>query len=271
MCHIVDSSLLHRPVEVHVIGCGGTGSAVVPGLAKIHRTMVALGHPGGLRITIWDDDEVALHNCVRQNFFEADVGRPKAAIMANRIAIAHSPAKITCAAKVERFTAERGRRHQPDFIVGCVDSKAARREISTMVASHHRAVYWVDCGNESSSGQVIVGQGGKDIWHASERLPLVTELFPEIASGAEDDQPSCSALQSILRQGVLTNAMAATWGLAWIDAALRHGRVDWCGVFFSLTLGRVTAIPADPAQWAAIGYVRHGSTLGESAGHACTT
>lgn len=271
MCHIVDSSLLHRTVEVHVIGCGGTGSAVVPGLAKIHRTMVALGHPGGLRITIWDDDEVAVHNCVRQNFFEADVGRPKAAIMANRIAIAHSPAKIACVAKVERFTTERGQHTHPDFIVGCVDSKAARREIHTMVETHRDPVYWIDCGNESSSGQVIVGQGGRDIWHAPERLPLVTELFPEIASGAEDNQPSCSALQSVLRQGVLTNSMAATWALAWIDAALRHGRVDWCGVFFSLTMGRVTAIPADPAQWAAMGYVRNDPPHTEAAGDVCTT
>ena len=41
MAHIVSSDLLEDVVTVHVIGCGGTGSAVLPGLAKIHRSRKA--------------------------------------------------------------------------------------------------------------------------------------------------------------------------------------------------------------------------------------
>lgn len=253
MPHIVSSDLLSDTVNIHVIGCGGTGSAVVPGLAKIHRSMIALGHPKGLSVTIWDDDEVALHNCTRQNFFEPDVGHAKAAIMANRLNIAHAPAKFRCEAKVKRFTRE-DRHLNADFIIGCVDSKAARNEIRLVVESSHNPVYWVDCGNESASGQVIVGQGGYRLRDNPNRLPLVTDLFPEIATGTESNTPSCSAMQSIMRQGVFTNNMAATWALSWIDAALRHGKVDWSGVFFNVAAGRVSAIQADPAAWERLGY-----------------
>lgn len=254
MPHIVTAELLERRVVVHVVGCGGTGSAVLPGLVKIHRAMRALGHPGGLDVTVWDADQVALSNVVRQNFFEADVGHPKAAVMVNRLNIAHGPAKLGWKARCEEFTAKAAKSLHSDFIVGCVDSKVSRREIHAAVQDVCDWTYWIDAGNESASGQVVVGQGGRRSGNLQDRLPLVSELFPEILEGDEDHAPSCSAAQSIRRQGVLTNQMAATWALAWIDAALRHGTVEWSGIFFSLPLGRVTSVAADPAAWKQLGY-----------------
>jgi len=41
--HILSEKLLHRAVEVHVIGCGGTGSQLLPRLAQLSKCMVALG------------------------------------------------------------------------------------------------------------------------------------------------------------------------------------------------------------------------------------
>jgi PRTRC genetic system ThiF family protein len=255
MSHIVSGDLLDDVVKVHVIGCGGTGSAVLPGLVKIHRSMKALGHVKGLHVTVWDDDEVAIHNTIRQNYFEADVGHAKASTMVNRLNIAHAPAKLRWEARVERFTAKNNRHFDAGFVIGCVDSKAARNEIRIAIEAAYHPIYWIDCGNEAASGQVVVGQGGRSLRGDPNRLPLVTELFPEIASGAEDNTPSCSALQSIMRQGVLTNTMAATWALAWIDAAVRHGRVEWSSIFFNIDNGRVTSIPATPEAWARLGYV----------------
>lgn len=255
MPHIVSSDLLQSAVRIHVVGCGGTGSAVVPGLAKIHRSMIALGHPAGLDITIWDEDTVALHNTIRQNFFEADVGHMKAEIMANRMRIAHAPAGLSITARNDRFP---GNKYysgpMPHFIVGCVDSKASRRSIRDALGHMRACVYWIDCGNESASGQVIVGQGGERSDGLENRLPLVSELFPEIINGEDDNTPSCSARESISRQGVMTNTIAATWALAWIDAAMRTGEVAWSGVFFNTALGRVTSIPAEPEAWKKLGF-----------------
>ena len=46
--HQIPSALLQKKVQVTVVGCGGTGSAIAAGLPYLHQAMVALGHPHGL-------------------------------------------------------------------------------------------------------------------------------------------------------------------------------------------------------------------------------
>ena len=45
--HIADQLLINptNPVTVNLIGAGGTGSHMVMALAKIHASLIALGHP----------------------------------------------------------------------------------------------------------------------------------------------------------------------------------------------------------------------------------
>lgn len=252
--HILPDSFFERAIKVHVVGCGGTGSQLLPGLVALHRTLLALDHPGGLEVTVWDADTVAAHNAIRQNFFLADVGRNKADVMVNRLNIAHADAGVQWIAQPDRFSTERLGYQSCDVLIGCVDTRASRRAIAECVASG-RVRYWIDCGNDALSGQMIVGEGPMSaLRHRTQsRLPLVTEFFPEIASGEDDDTPSCSAADSIRRQGVVTNRMAANWALAWLDQGLRFGQVDWCGVVFNLVAGKVVSIAADPAVWADMG------------------
>jgi molybdopterin/thiamine biosynthesis adenylyltransferase len=73
--HRIHSELLERQVRVLVVGCGGTGSAVVAGLPYLHQSLVARGHPGGLHVTVLDGDTISPTNCVRQPF--AVRGRPE--------------------------------------------------------------------------------------------------------------------------------------------------------------------------------------------------
>lgn len=54
----------HR-VTVDVIGCGGTGSHILTGLARINMALAGLEHPG-LQVRAWDPDEVSEHNIGRQ-------------------------------------------------------------------------------------------------------------------------------------------------------------------------------------------------------------
>jgi len=140
-----------------------------------------------------------------------------------------------------------------------VDTKKSRAEIAKAATKAHHC-YWIDIGNRKADGQMIVGEAGsvfrnKRRADAQPRLPLVTELLPEIVEGPEDDNtPSCSAAQSILRQGVATNLMGATWAFAWLAEALRYGKIGWHGVFFNLESGRANPIPVDPERWTAMGY-----------------
>ena len=264
MEHRLPDRFLHNPIRIHVVGCGGTGSQLIPGLVALHKTLVALGHPHGLEVTVWDADAVAEHNCIRQNFFLPDVGRNKAEVMVNRINLAHAASGIRWQAEPRMFGREAlaldwgdrsGCTLRGDFVIGCVDSTAARAAILDVVMSCHTDIYWLDCGNSSDSGQFVAGEwhGGSALGHG-ERLPLVSEFFPEIVqAGKNDDSPSCSAVQSIQRQGVVTNRFAATLALSWLDEALRQGRVGWNGAFFNIKAGRVTPIPVDPAAWARMG------------------
>lgn len=243
--HTLPDDLFQSKINVHLVGCGGTGSQLCPRLAQLHKCLLALDHPGGLDVTVWDSDTVAEHNVIRQNFALADVGHNKASVMVNRINAAFG---LNWHDEPRRFAAK-DRHSNIDFIIGAVDSKAARREIDTFVRNHWQTVYWIDAGNESDSGQVIVGQYGNRIKDDPMRLPLVTELYPEIIEGKDDNAPSCSARESIFKQGLATNAMAATWVYAWLSEALRHGQIAWSGAFFNLAAGKVSSIPVSKEAW----------------------
>ena len=86
--HHLAPELLSREVRVAVIGAGGTGSQMLMGLAQLHTAMLALGHPGGLDVTVIDADQVSEANVGRQMFYPSDVGLPKATVLVNRINMA---------------------------------------------------------------------------------------------------------------------------------------------------------------------------------------
>lgn len=251
--HYLSDTLFQQAVSIHVIGCGGTGSHLVPRLPLLHKSMLALGHPAGLNVTVWDNDNVSESNTVRQNFFPPDIGRNKASTMVNRINNAYG---LRWRAEPRRFTAEhateRGFRYRDmDIVIGCVDTKQARREIDLFVRSRGSNTYWIDSGNSANSGQIIVGQYGRKNDDPL-RLPLVSELYPEIVTGEDNDEPSCSARESLARQGLATNPMCAAWIMAWLSEAFRHGYAEWSGLFFNLSNGRSSSIPVDPEVWDSI-------------------
>lgn len=249
--HTISNDLLNRAIRIHVVGCGGTGGHIVARLPQLSKSLVALGHPEGLDVTVWDPDVVSESNVVRQNFFNCDIHQRKASVMVNRLNIAHG---LGWKDRPEFFTAEAMRNEQVDFIIGCVDSKQGRREIDRYVRNQTwRSVYWIDAGNEESSGQVIVGESPTSRRKTGgPRLPLVTELYPEIIDGEDDNKPSCSSRESIFKQGIATNPMAAVLAYAWLCEALRHGKIGYSGVFFNLAQGRCTPIPVSESAWDAI-------------------
>jgi PRTRC genetic system ThiF family protein len=83
--HRIHPELLERQVRVMVVGCGGTGSAVVAGLPYLHQSLVARGHPGGLHVTVVDGDTISPTNCIRQPFARSEIGLNKAIVLVNRL------------------------------------------------------------------------------------------------------------------------------------------------------------------------------------------
>src|ERR1700693_3540949 len=83
--HTILPHLLRKSVKVAVVGCGGTGSAVISGLPHLHQALLAYGHPSGLSVTVMDGDRIAATNCVRQPFSASEIGLFKSVVLVNRL------------------------------------------------------------------------------------------------------------------------------------------------------------------------------------------
>src|SRR5260370_9005678 len=63
-----------------IIGCGGTGSALIGGLPYLAHALKAAGIPA-LRVIVADGEKVAPVNCVRQPFSESEIGLHKSIVL----------------------------------------------------------------------------------------------------------------------------------------------------------------------------------------------
>ena len=194
------------PTKIFVIGCGGTGSRLVPLLAQFIKTVTAGENPRGTVVDpviyLIDDDTIESKNLVRQNFIQADVGKNKAEVLAQRYGRAYG---VNIIPIVKRVMPESGRRNRlfadldmpPDrpgensLVIMCVDSAGARRDIlSAWSLDGMRggdiseiAPVFIDAGNEDDFGQVRIFQRAYINMDATERkerekrLPL---MRPEI-------------------------------------------------------------------------------------------
>lgn len=256
MRHLLPAEFATRAWNVVVVGAGGTGSALLPNLARLHHAMLELGHPGGIECTVFDDDVVSPTNVGRQAFYPNDVGSPKGALLVNRLNLLMETNWQAVHARVSRTT----RFYATDLVIGCVDTRAARHAIlSACQASGVK--YYLDCGNDTDRGQVLIGEVAR---HAVLRkkgeqpiLPHVGQLFPELVDAsqdAKDETPSCSMADALRKQSLFVNQAVAIQASNLIWTMFRTGAVPVSGVFVNLATGRTNPISIDPATWARFGY-----------------
>ena len=251
---VIPPELLTRRIAVTVVGAGGNGSRMLTGLAELDRAMRALGHPGGMKVTVIDDDLVSESNIGRQAFFPSDVGIHKAVVLTHRINMSFG---LDWTAEPVRLT--RHTRCHSDILIGAVDSRAARREIHESMKSNSTPLY-LDLGNQADSGQVILGEP-LNRWQKPEdypdRLPTITDLFPEILDTniPEDNEPSCSMVEALSRQELYINRVVSDFALNMLWRLFRYGEIDHHGAFINLSTGRTMPLAIDPDAWARFGYV----------------
>jgi len=254
--HRIHPELLERQVRVLVVGCGGTGSAVVAGLPYLHQSLVAHGHPGGLHVTVVDGDTISPTNCVRQPFARSEIGLNKAIVLVNRLNLFWGlkweavPAHLRPGTFISRnYSGDDLRAH---IVVGCVDTRAARAIIATSTSGFSAVGYLLDIGNSVSSGQFVLGepQNARNKRSRS-RLRTVAELFPEIVDPSLDDdnEPSCSAIQALDRQECFVNALLAQHALALLARLFRYGEISYHGGFINLASGVTSVLRIDPQCW----------------------
>ena len=243
MIHRVEPQLLERAIRVLVVGCGGNGSAVVSGLPYLHQALLAFDHPGGLSVTIIDPESVSETNCVRQPFCHTEIGLSKAIALVHRINTFWGLNWRGMQAEIQQLA----KGTEVDLVIGCVDTRKARRAIDAWVR-RSRVLYWLDLGNNATSGQFILGQPDNRLNRKRKsRLPTVAELYPEIvASNVEDEgQPACSAAEALTRQEPFINQNLAYQALAMLTQLLRHGCLSYHGGFCNLETGYLVPLRSE--------------------------
>lgn len=255
MKHIINSKLLDKKVNIHLVGVGGGGSQALSGLARLHLSMLALGHPYGIDVTVYDFDTVSNSNIGRQLFSPADVGLNKAIVLVNRVNMFYGFNWKACPTRYPNTSST-----QADIVVSCVDTRKSRREIAKHLSERHGTTsYWLDLGNRASDGQVVLGQPkNSNNDKVALRLPTITELYPEILDPKfdeqENDTPSCSLEEALFHQELFICQEVATAALQILYSLFRYGGVDYHGKFINQKSGMTSPLRVDPETWERFGF-----------------
>ena len=229
---------LNGKIPVALAGCGGTGSQVLVALARLDTALRGLGGEG-LHVKCYDPDTVSEANAGRQSFYDSDIGRNKAEVLVRRLQL--------CFPGFEAEAHPAAFNMDSDFIhilITCVDSRKARRKIFADRRGWRCHMYHIDCGNGPNFGQVILGDGSRE-------LPWPEKAAPElIADGPEDDTPSCSMAEALEKQELFVNDFAARIAGTLLWNLLRHGFTEIRGAYFNLNPIAVNPIKIEeaPAQ-----------------------
>ena len=252
--HFIAPELLNptNPIEVCLIGAGGTGSQVLAALARMSHSLQALGH-AGFQVSVWDDDIITEANRGRQLFAECEVGLSKAVTLITRC---NRFFGTGWKAVNKKFGSPSGQAKAAIYI-SCVDTAAARFEIAEVLKEAaggslyaNAPRYWMDFGNGKDSGQAILSTIGKVKQPKSEKfstvdsLPFVTDEFGELLRQSDDDDlPSCSLAEALEKQDLFINSALAQTSCSLLWQLFRNGFTTHRGCFLNLTEFRAVPLP----------------------------
>lgn len=207
--------------EIVVVGCGGTGSWLLPKLVKtindgIRKSIIRKD----VKLILIDGDIVEEKNLVRQNFIEQDIGQNKAEVMASRygphlinengaifidkyIADSERYEKLTAEDKdfyfdfeemytlfLERYSipsAQRGMKYSR-VVFNLVDNNIARQTLHKIVSGmidNDYKTYVIDVGNDMYNGQAFTSMYSNSNPYG-ESMFKVNNEFSLIINGISD-------------------------------------------------------------------------------------
>lgn len=181
-----------RVCQFIVVGGGGTGAYLTQHIGRMMRVLYQGGK--GVHLTIVDPKLVEYKNIGRQLFCDAEEGIPKAEALARRYGQAWG---LNVSSYVGKFDESLLIGMDLTILVGCVDNAAARRELHQTLEHNAEegapSIWWVDCGNLSDTGRVLLGSACEDYQLAgsfADKGKCASLPSPGIQSpGLLEDQP----------------------------------------------------------------------------------
>lgn len=248
-----------------VVGAGGTGSFVVPALARLIFELKQQQNKSA-EMLIVDPDIVEASNIPRSNFCFAEVGRYKAQTLAERVSTAWG---IEISFSSEKFDSEKHLKSSSSdyrslaIIVGCVDNHIARREMHRALDEFRSygdasRIWWIDGGNGKTSGQVLLGSTTKPLkpeqyftgTSICRALPSPSLQHPDLLEPerieAKSDA-SCPERVRLGEQGLIVNQRVAIEIAEMLSALLLTRTLKRFAVYFDLESGSTRSAYCAPS------------------------
>lgn len=215
-------------IDVIQIGCGGTGSWVVPLVSKLLNNIKLRTNHCNIFYKLIDNDVVESRNILRQNFNDWDISKSKCRSLVSKYVYNFSdltfyPQQITTKRDFERLQAERltdmdGEIRSLVIVLGCVDNNKTRCLIYKAIKSHSkkyankRVYFYIDSGNMLYNGQIITlpfGLQGEDQaslvnFKKQKKLDFLKMFDPK---DSQETEQSCAFFGD---QSQAINSLAAT-------------------------------------------------------------
>lgn len=216
-----------------------------------------------------DPDIVEPHNLLRQNFYQEDVGRPKAQALAERLSRKFDIRIGYCNRAYGDFTS-RGPEtiRNANLVIGCVDRASARLQIEQAMKEITSPNWYIDAGNGDNWGQVLIGNCvaaesvydylSRDIYSTNPlkecwyKLPSPATQQPSLLSPEPPDQPEvdCAAAIELTGQDPVINRIMADLVTMTVKK-LVTGTCDYMGIYVNMenaTMHPVKATPRNAAR-----------------------
>lgn len=249
-------------LNLALVGCGGTGSWLAPTVVRVAR-LLAEKFNKTIRLVFVDPDTVEPKNCYRQNFAEFEVGLNKAEALALRYGLSWGVEVLALptpfdAGLDELLSEERHTHYGLSVVIGCVDNARARAEIQRYVAEkseYGAARWWLDCGNDKHSGQVLLGgfnnKNDRNVFPIPgycSRLPLPSCQHPELlveqpANETPEANLSCADLALSGTQGLAVNQQVAAIAGSYLLQMLVYGTLNHFQTYFDQFTGTMRSTP----------------------------
>ncbi|MBA3532089.1 MAG: ThiF family adenylyltransferase [Ardenticatenales bacterium] len=245
-----------QPLHICLVGVGGTGSALAQSLCRLAWHCQQKGTE--VRLVFIDPDRVELKNVGRQLYCLPECGQLKAETMARRMGAAFGLAiraipEAVSAAQIRALWHLRGgsyfsahsARAGTYLLVGAVDNHHARQQLAEVTAESSGAVWYLDCGNARSNGQVLLGNvaQAEHLRHVcADEMGLLAALpaphlqAPALLAPDASPQPALSCAELTLReeQSLVINQMVASVAAQYVHDWLLRRELHAYGTDFSL-------------------------------------
>lgn len=254
-------------VRIIQVGCGGTGSYIVPAICQYISTSI---HKDTAEIILVDGDIVEQKNLVRQRFIAQDLGRNKAEVLAERYSSAFG---VNIKSLAEYLDPEKhasvlsDNNGAPTIVIGAVDNHNARLKIASIVSNLYGRAISIDTGNGMWNGQVnLYTNQVSSYYRAYNTKGLFTQTAPVLPSllipppmlcdfalmekTVTDflitDQ--CATNAETNTQTINANMLSAQCAVSYLYQIL-SGSVDSFRLFFDAKSGTVRSVPINIDTW----------------------